>query len=258
MLTGIEWSGTGTAGCTIAASITSTISATDPQGASHPIAAGNCAGCTSSPVTSTGYTCRQDPNNGGNCAGAWQLTFAVTYQVPAGNTFTSTGPGCTATGSTLTCTWSTPAGSVFLFNSPVLPACPATETATDSAPVPAAASTPACYHLPPGEALPVLWERNLQEIRDSHFPGGRKVDKSKSLFHPDITNTDLQTTLEAGLKDPSPWSESSSELYFQKTFPYAGVGNRSDGSPATNIVILVSKDVEEAYKTAEVINMYPT
>jgi hypothetical protein len=257
MLTGIVWSGTGTSGCTVAASISSTVSAIDPQGSSHPIAEGNCAGCTSTSVTSAGYTCQQGSNGGMNCAGAWQLTFAVTYQVSSDKTFTSADPGCTAAGSTLSCTQSTPAGSVLLFNSPVLPACPATATAASLAHMLAAASTSACYNLPPGDGLPVLWERNLQEIRDSHFPGGRKVDSSKSLFHPNISNNDLQTILEAGLKDSSPWTDSSSGLYFQKTFPYSGVGDRSDGYPATNIVILVSVDVENAYNTVEVINMYP-
>jgi hypothetical protein len=121
----------------------------------------------------------------------------------------------------------------------------------------AAASAPACYNLPPNEALPVLWERNLKDIRDSHFPGGKKVDTSKSLFHSNISNTDLQRILEAGLKDPSTWTGSSSGLYFQKTFPYAGVGDRSNGSPATDILILVSKTVDEPYNTTDVINMYP-
>ena len=260
MLTGIVWSGTGTSGCTIAASISSTISAVDPQGASHVIAEGSCAGCTSTSVASTGYSCKQDPNGGVNCAGAWQLSFTVTYQVPPDNTFTSAGPGCTAAGPTLTCAQSTSAGSAPLFNSPVLPACPATVTATNFADMLAAASAPACYHLPPNGALPVLWQRNIQDIRDSHFPGGKKVDSSKSLFHEDVSDSKLEEIREAALKDSSPWSEGSSSNYYQKTFPYAGVGDRSNGSPATSIVILVEKYFSEApdgTKTVEVINMYP-
>jgi hypothetical protein len=260
MLTGITWSGTGTSGCTIAASISSTISAIDPQGASHVIAAGSCAGCTSSSVVNTGYSCTQGVNGGVNCAGAWQLSYTAIFQVPTGYTFTSASGVCVAAGSVLICTATVPAGVAYLFNSPVLPACPTAVAAVSSVRVLAAASTPACYNLPPNGALPVLWLRNITDIRDSHFPGGVKADPTKkTLFYPKITNTDLQRILEAGLKDPSGWTDSSGG-YYEKTFPYAGAGTLLDGSPATRIVIVVAKYPEQApdgTKMAEVITMYP-
>jgi hypothetical protein len=62
-------------------------------------------------VVSTGYSCVQDSPNHVNCVGAWQVSYTITYQVPADSTFTSAGPGCTAAGSTLTCTRSVPAGT---------------------------------------------------------------------------------------------------------------------------------------------------
>jgi hypothetical protein len=105
-LTGVAWAGTGTGECTVTASISASISALDPQGEPHEIAAGSCVGCTGTSVANTGYTCVQDTQNDVNCTGEWLMSYTITFQVPPDHTFDSASPGCTIAGSTMTCTLS--------------------------------------------------------------------------------------------------------------------------------------------------------
>ncbi len=78
-------------------------------------------------------------------------------------------------------------------------------------------------NLPPGmKKVPRLDLRAIKDIRATHFPGGSAVDETKGLFKDTITNTDLQTIFEKGLKDPGDWTEND-HGYYEKSFSHTGV-----------------------------------
>ncbi|MFI6785047.1 hypothetical protein [Micromonospora sp. NPDC050276] len=90
MLTGIVWTGGGSASCTVPMlSITYNVFAVDPQGISHPIATGSCAGCPLVTAIPTGYTCFQGTTIATNCAGVWQVGYQAVLTATPGNTFSS-------------------------------------------------------------------------------------------------------------------------------------------------------------------------
>jgi hypothetical protein len=158
----------------------------------------------------------------------------------------------------MTCTASVSAGTARLFNSAALPTCPVSATAAASTRSLSAATAAVCFNLPPNNARPELDQESIQDIRDSHFPGGSKASDDKSLYHANVTDSGLQTILQAGLQDATPWILNSTN-YYEKTFAYSGVGNRSitygAGLPSTSIVLVVEKFA--ANGTVGIITMYP-
>ncbi|MFD0376946.1 hypothetical protein [Streptomyces sp. NPDC127112] len=106
--------------------------------------------------------------------------------------------------------------------------------------------------LPKGVMMPELDKRALKDMREYHFPGGGQVDRTKGLFKPNVTDSDLEKIFEEGMKHPNPFEENA-DFYFEKTFAYSGVGFTSEmaGSlPATRITLVISK-------YGDVITMYP-
>ncbi|MFI9648389.1 hypothetical protein ACIHAA_19085 [Streptomyces sp. NPDC052040] len=100
--------------------------------------------------------------------------------------------------------------------------------------------------------------RAINNIRDSHFQGGTKADQTKGLFLPSVTNKTLSQIYDAGLSDASAWKLNSSG-YYEKTFPYANVGLRSEkcgnSLPSTQVTIVVERYGANGYN--EVVTMYP-
>jgi hypothetical protein len=257
MLTGIVWTGSGSASCTIAmASISYTVFAVDPQSGSHTIAAGSCTGCSQATAVSTGYTCTQGTAVATNCAGPWQYGYRAVLTAPSGWTFSSGTGSCTAAGTVMTCTATGYLGNAPLFG-PTASACTtATNTVTRQ---PSIAAAAACYNLPPSGNVQLDLEA-IKGIRGSHFPGGSKADNTKGLFLSTITNRDLGKIVDTGLKDTGPWTLNASN-YYEKTFPYSGVGNRSitfgNGLPSTKVTIVVAKFADPDTGLVDVITMYP-
>ena len=121
----------------------------------------------------------------------------------------------------------------------------------------AAAADPGCYNNPPSGNVQLSLGA-VQDIRTYHFPGGSGVDSSKGLFYSTVTNGDLAKILDAGLRDSIPWVLNGSN-YYEKTFPYSGVGTKSvqaGGGPATAITLVVAK-FPNYYGLVDVITMYP-
>ncbi|WP_327110883.1 hypothetical protein OG206_00175 [Streptomyces sp. NBC_01341] len=257
----VAWVGGATATCTAPMlAMSYQLSAIDPQSVSHPIAVGSCAGCAALTAANTGYTCLHNRQAGTDCSGAWQISAKVTYQAQPGSTWTSVGANCSVAGPLLTCAASVPAGTAKLFNLPSLPDCSTTAaTATTAAPAAGSmqriAAVTACYNLPPSKIFPYLGDVAIDvNIRPYHFPGGTHVDDTKGLFFSSVTDSDLAHIFEAGMMDQGNWTLNSSN-YYEKTFPYSGVGVRSvkfgNSLPSTQVTLVVSKF------TDDIITMYP-
>ena len=99
----------------------------------------------------------------------------------------------------------------------------------------------------------------INGIRDYHFPGGSQADDTKGLFLTKITNRDLATILDVGLRDAGPWAQNA-RGYYEKTFAYTGVGNRSikygSGLPSTKVTVVVEGQPDN-YGVVDVVTMYP-
>lgn len=256
----VGWSGGATATCSASmVAMSYQLFAIDPAGVSHSIAAGSCTGCTSLTATNVGYICVQNTQAGTDCSGDWQISNKVTYEAQAGSTWTGVSTNCTTAASVMTCAATIPAGTAQFFNLPALPFCSTTATAglkEDSAiGGNGVAAVPACYKLPPSGDFPFLGIGAIDgNIRPYHFPGGAHTDDTKGLFYSSITDEDLAYIFEAGMMDQGPWSLNK-DNYYEKTFPYSGVGERSvdyGGSlPSTQVTLVVAKFGDT------IITMYP-
>ncbi|MGC8918363.1 hypothetical protein AB7952_04245 [Streptomyces sp. PG2] len=239
-LTSLVWTGTATVTCTAPMlEITDTLIATDPQGVDHVIAEGACAECADLVGSNAGYVCVQSGTTS-NCAGTWYLRKEVVVRGQPGSTWPTVGTGCSAAGAELTCTRSAVAGTAHLFNSAPLAAC-----------LPSGPSQSGCVELPDGVEMPVLDAWAIAGIRKTHFAGGSKVDDTKGLFLPGVTDSQLETIFEAGLKDSH--SFEANEFYYEKTFPMTGVGTSSvekGSGPSISVTLVI-----DAYGT--VVSMYP-
>ncbi|WP_236796572.1 ALF repeat-containing protein [Amycolatopsis sp. GM8] len=122
----------------------------------------------------------------------------------------------------------------------------------------AAAANSGCYNYPPSGNVQ-LDLKAVTNIHDSHFPGGSKVDSSKGLFFSTVTNGDLAKILDTGLQDSNLWALNASN-YYEKTFPYSGVGTKSaqaGGGPSTAITLVVDK-FPGPYGLVDIVTMYPS
>jgi hypothetical protein len=259
MLAGIVWTGSGSVSCTgPMGGITYEEFAIDPQGVSHLIATGSCAGCLELATTGVAYTCAQGSTIATNCAGPWQVGYQAVITAPAGSTFGTATGGCVATGAVLQCSATTGVGSAPLF-APTSNPCATASTsayATDATYAADAASS-TCYNYPPSGNVQ-LDLKAIHDIRDTHFPGGIKVDNSKGLFLPTVTNRGLANILDTGLQDTGPWVLNANN-YYEKTFPYSGVGTKSaqaGGGPSSSITLVVEKFADK-YGLVGVVTMFP-
>ncbi|MDX3361751.1 MULTISPECIES: hypothetical protein [Streptomyces] len=230
------------------------ISVTGPDGASHLVGQGDCALCSSIPVVNTGYICVVGSAN--LCDGAWSATLVLTYQAPAGQQWGS-GGNCVAAGSQLTCTLTAPSAGVFPLYHLSGSACATRSVAKADGVAPAESSD--CYNLPPSNALPLLDLKAINDIKKYHYQGGSAVDGSKGLFYSSVTNTQLQQIWEAGMKDTGSWTRNAAG-YYEKTFPYSGVGIQSpdfgNSLPATKVTLVVEA-VNDGDGYSSVVTMYP-
>ena len=257
MLTNIKWAGSGIATCTIPmARISYKIVARPTENPiDHTIAAGSCTGCSQVTARNSGYTCVQGATIDANCSGDWGAAYRVDITPPPGKTFTSTSGSCFPYLKGATCYAAGPQGVAPLF---AASSSPCKATATNSARQTLAAAGAACYNNPPSGSV-MLSLKAINEIRDYHFPGGSRVDDTKGLFLDKVTNRDLANILDKGLQDSGPWVLNKSN-YYEKTFAYSGVGNRSSkygkGLPSTAVTLVVEKFADK-YGVIDVVTMYP-
>jgi hypothetical protein len=259
MLTSLVWTGSGTGFCTAPmTSMLYTVFAIDPQGGSHTIALGSCIECVQVTAATSGYTCAQGTTIATNCAGAWQVGYRAVVTAPPGSPFSSGTGSCVAAVTTMTCTATAFVGVAPLFAPSSQPCTAARAPATDSAHRTATQAGAACYNYPPSGNVQ-LDLRAIQDIRDTHFPGGSKVDSSKGLFLSTVTNRDLAKVLDTGLQDSGSWALNENN-YYEKTFPYSGVGTKSPqagGGPSHTITLVVAKFNDPDTSLSDVITMYP-
>ncbi len=214
-----------------------TMYAIDPQGTSHPIATGDCLGCATLSTTKTGYACNQAvPSGPGNCSGLWKLQKISIWELPPGETWSNSG-GCVPAGSVLTCTVTADYGNASLYN----------VSTTD-------------WQLTPEGMLPAITSTGLADIRTYHYATGT-TDPSKSLFNADVDANKLAEIFTAGVKDTgAPWYLNANG-YYEKDFPYSGVGKKSarvGGGKATGIELVVASHGDPTQKEANLVTMYPS
>ncbi|KAJ7879405.1 hypothetical protein B0H13DRAFT_2051188 [Mycena leptocephala] len=223
----VQWTGSGIAECTIVMlSIEFSIFAIDPLGHSNTIATGSCFGCEAVDAVNTAYRCNEDPTAGG-CDGEWSLSASVVFEAPPGFEFTSGTAGCVIEGPVLTCSTSVVAGTAAKWN----------------------------VNLPEGVPMPVLTPESIATIRQTHFEGGSKVDPSKGLFSPGITDAQLEIIFENGMKSSVAWGDASEPAYILKRFPQSGVGTSSSGGASTLVDLVISRF--GGVDGGDVITMYP-
>ena len=258
MLTGIKWTGGGIAKCAVPmAKISYKIFAgVLGEPGSHVIAAGSCKKCSKVKVLDKGYRCVQGATTNANCSGVWEVAYRVDITSPTGRKFTPTSRNCYPYRRGAVCRGDElRRAPLFATSGPRCKAAPA--ATTDSARLASAAADKDCYNLPPSGKV-VLSLKAIKEIRDRHFAAGSHVDNAKGLFLKEITNRDLAKILDTGLKDTSRWALNSSN-YYEKTFAYAGVGNRSiewgHGLPSTKVTVVVGQFARHGI--VDVVTMYP-
>jgi hypothetical protein len=222
----VQWTGSGIAECTIVFSIEFSIFAIDPLGHSNTIATGSCFGCEAVDTVNTAYRCNEDPTAGG-CDGEWSLAASVVFEAPPGFEFTSGSVGCIIEGPVLTCKTSVVAGTAAKWN----------------------------INLPKDVPMPVLTPESIATIRQTHFKDGSKVDPSKGLFLPHITDAQLETIFENGLKSSVAWGDASKPAYTLKRFPQSEVGKSSSGGASTLVDLVISRF--GGVDGGDVITMYP-
>ncbi|KAF9263750.1 hypothetical protein L218DRAFT_958898 [Marasmius fiardii PR-910] len=219
----IDWTGGGTASCTIPmVSISFNLWAIGPDGRQNTIASGRCAGCTSLNAVNTGYECQQGLED---CDGSWKISVEVIFIAPPPNVFDSATGICVPSGSAAVCTETVDVGSAPRYN----------------------------VVLPEGFEMPQLDARAIADIRANHYvrADGTVGDPSKGVFNSLIDDSDLETIFENGLKDSSPWGVATEPNYRIKTWPLAGMGTKSLNGPLSTGMALVI----DAF--GSVITMYP-
>ncbi|MCL7377010.1 hypothetical protein [Streptomyces sp. 35G-GA-8] len=108
------------------------------------------------------------------------------------------------------------------------------------------------YKLPAGAKIPSLDPRSIKLLRDTHFPGGVSVDRSKGLFKPSLTDVDLHKLLSTALADSANFVKNP-RGYYEKTFKHPGVGYTSElnnSLPASFVTLVINGG-------GDVITMYP-
>ncbi|WP_328923092.1 hypothetical protein [Streptomyces griseoaurantiacus] len=227
--------------------------ATAPDGGTHYIATGECAGCSTLATINSGYSCIQDGSAGSDCSGVWYVTAEAIYEAPPGFEWAPPNSNCEVAGQILTCTASAKAGTAALFSGPEPVRC--TETVTTN-----------CVHLPTAmREVPRLSEKALTDIYNIHYvdvPAGVEPAQDKSAFYAGTTPSRLQKILLKALEgDSAEWQPASSG-YYEKDFTYypnggglseyVGVKSANNGGADTADVTVVA----DAH-TGQVITMYP-
>jgi hypothetical protein len=121
------------------------------------------------------------------------------------------------------------------------------------------ASADECYNLPPsGDVRLTL--KAIMDIRRDHFPDGADANDTNGLFFSTVTNMKLGEIFDTGLKDPGAWTLNPSK-YYEKTFPFPGVGYRSvqygNGLESTAITLVVTRVPEPKTGLVDAVTMYP-
>jgi hypothetical protein len=177
------WAGGTSAECSVPmTSISVSLSAVDPEGTPHVLAANSCDECDSADAPSDRWTCQQSTQD---CSGVWSITQDTTFVAPTDGTFNG-GNGCVADGATSTCTFSEVLGLIWLFYPTVPTTCTDTTTATQARTADLhhrADTTLPCPNYPAGRE-PVLDLGGLDHIKDTHFADGERRRRYEEHLRP--------------------------------------------------------------------------
>jgi hypothetical protein len=109
------------------------------------------------------------------------------------------------------------------------------------------------FQPPPPSGLPTLTGRSIENIRATHFPGGKAVDDSKGLFKAEITDSGLEAIVVAGLQDATSWFDNGD--FYERTFYYPNAGYKSvqagRGVAANYVTMVVGKHPDPKYGIVE-------